>query len=671
MVDSRNMQGMQSIGYPVDLDEIKSAWEAFMDSGQVDLKVARKLDPAVLQSWRRCVSRLNPRAAPRLSPTRPTALASLLKAQAELITVSTPIMEDIHQFIEGSNCAIMLTDGSACVMVVVGDATAVDYVTNLGLGQGAYWSEGQKGANAFGLVLLNAMPEQVVGPEHYFQAYHQMVTSAAPIHDIRGRIIGIIGIIGPVQQANSHTLGLVMTAARAITNQLQANWSLQEANHRLSEVNTIMESISEGVVAWNNDWEIHHINTQAGNMLQIDPATAMGNPLDEVISIPALIFDAIETQQELHNVEVNFRVNGRSVRTLISLRSIFETATTPAGYLALLRPIEQVRQLVQQQTGTRAALTIDDVYGQSPAMRKVLRQARIAARGSAPVLLHGEGGVGKNHLAQAIHNDSPRAGKPYLAVNCRAIPHELMVGELLGQEKDVDSNGRPSKFELADGGTLLLDQVESLSLEMQAVLLQLIETGHIMRLGGIHPIPVDVRIIAATAVTLEELVTEGSFTPHLFYRFGVFNIYVPPLRQRPDDLPLLAERFLARITQRDSQARWIDDEAMEILRRYPWPGNVRELEGVLERAISHSYDDIIRTTDLPEIVRQGRVLTKTSPHPQPILSVAEAEREAIIRAGWACQGRINEMARYLRIGRTTLWRKMKRLNISSEQFRLS
>ena len=277
--------------------------------------------------------------------------------------------------------------------------------------------------------------------------------------------------------------------------------------------------------------------------------------------------------------------------------------------------------------------------------------------------------MGKNHLARVIHNDSERADEPFLAINCRAIPHELMISEFLGQERSGDVDGRPSKFELANGGTLMFDQIESLSLEMQAALLHVIETGHIMRLGSTHPIPVNVRIIAATGVNLEREVTEGHFLSHLYYRFGVFNILMPPLRDRPDDIPLLAERFLARITKQYERSVWIEDEAVTILCRYPWPGNVRELESVLERALTQSQDSTIRGADLPLGIREGRVVTAASPHAQPVLTAAEAEREAILRAGWACQGRVTEMAQQLSIGRTTLWRKMKRMDITPDYFK--
>ncbi|RMG97376.1 MAG: PTS-dependent dihydroxyacetone kinase operon transcriptional regulator DhaR, partial [Chloroflexi bacterium] len=491
----------------------------------------------------------------------------------------------------------------------------------------------------------------------------------APIHDVNGRIVGVLGIIGPVTQATSHTTSLVMAAARAISNQLQTNLYLEEANHRLTELNTILEAINEGVIAWNNAGKIHHINTRAGKLLHLNPTAILGQRLTDVLPLPAVLTQAIARQQELHNVEVRFELNQRPIRAFVTLRPIFDGAAHPIGYIAMLRPIEHIHQLVHQQVGSQATLTLDDIVARSPAMSAVVRQAHLAARGTAPVLLRGEGGVGKNHLAQAIHKASERANKPFLSINCQAIPHELMVAEFLGYEQDPVHGDRPSKFELASGGTLFLDQIENLSLEMQAALLHVIETGHIMRLGSTHPIPVNVRIIAATSAPLEQAVQDERFLRHLYYRFGVFNIHVPALRERVEDIPLLVERFLGRLAQNVNTAVLAEEETMKVLCRYPWPGNVRELENVLERALHHSQDGQIRVLDLPEWVRNGRIISHTSPTPLPVLSVAEAEREAIIRAGWACAGRVSEMAQQLGIGRTTLWRKMKRLNISPNQFK--
>jgi len=660
---------MLPTGFGLSHETLERIWRGFTETGRISAEDVSMMDPAVVRSWRRCVYRFNPLADARPTPISSSALTSILRGQQELITVATPFIEDIFQYTERSDYAILLADGAGCILETGGDEHALGKAGALGFAQGTYWSENTAGANALGLVLQEASPVQVVGAEHYFRFLHGVVTAAAPIHDVRGRIIGLLGMVGSSETATSHTLALVMAAARAVGNQLQANWYLAEANLRLSEVNTIVGAITEGVIVWNQAGEVRHVNRQAADMLRLNPRTVVGRPLADVLALPGEVRAAIEQGKELKDVEVTLQAGQADVRCLLTLRPIYEAAAQPVSYVALLSAIEHVRQIAQLQYGTQTTLTIEDVQADSAGMRRVVRQARTAARGSAPVLIVGEGGVGKNLLARAIHNDGPRAGKPFIDINCRAIPHELMAREILGHEQDTNTRGQPSKFELAEGGTLLLDQVENLSLELQAALLHVIETRHVTRLGSSTPIPVDARIVAATTDNLEDLVAQGSFMSHLYYRFGVFKIQVPPLRERVEDVPLLAERFLARQTARESRAMWIEDDAVAVLARYPWPGNVRELESVLERAMSQSRDGIIRAGDLPEGVRNGRVLSGRYPLPQPVISVGEAEREAILRAGWACQGRVTEMSRILGIGRSTLWRKMKAFNISPGMFK--
>ena len=661
---------MQPIGYPVNHSLLRRYWQTFMATGQVTAVVGAEPDLTIIQSWQRCAPLADPTNEPRPPRLREPALQALLKSQQELITVAIPFMEDMHQYIEGSGSAILLADGTGCILFLCGDPVAQERVVARNLGVGTYWSELYLGTNALGVTLVAAMPVQVVGAEHYYQTFHKFTSTAAPVHDVNGRIIGVIGVVNGLEEATSHTLSLVMAVARAISNQLQAALYLDEANRRLTELNTIMESITEGVLTWNSSGKINHVNSQAGQLLNLVPASVLGLPLTEVLSLPEVLQTALADNRDLEDTEVTLaiKISGEHLQTIVTLRVVWEYGR-PVGYMMMLRPLEQVRRLVHQQVGSQATLKLEDIFAESAAMRPVTRQARIAARGNAPVLLRGEGGVGKNHLARAIHNDSVRAQKPFISINCHAIPRELIVSEFMGYEKESGRDGRPSKFELAHDGTLLLDQVESLSLEMQSALLQVIETGHVMRLGSTRPIPVDVRVVAATTADLETSVAEGHFLSHLYYRFSVFHITIPPLRDRTEDILLLAKRLLARSARRHGQNLVLDDEAMTILRRYPWPGNVRELEMVLERAAYQSSDYVIRLMDLPESVRNGRVVVGHGPEPQPVLSAAEAEREAIIRAGWACKGRVSEMARELEIGRTTLWRKMKLHQIDPTRFR--
>lgn len=677
---------MQPNNYPIRRDVLKQFWYAFMKIGQVEPVAGYAPDPEVVRSWQRCAPRTDPRQTPRLVTLQEAALQTTLKTHAELLTQARPFLEDIYQFLEGAYCAIVFTDSAGCILDIVGDSAIVahshaptttrgrwaeqhrwtDTHFASGLYPGAIWSENCLGTNGVGLAMITAMPVQVVGAEHYYEAYHEMATAAAPVHDVNGRIVGIIGVIEPVTSTTRHSLSLAMAAARAISNLLQANMYLQEANHRLAEVNTILGSIHEGVVAWDVNGKINHVNAPAAQLLHINPQMVVGLPLSTVLTLPEPVAVAIAAAAEIVDMEVTFDIaEHEAVQALVSLCILPGSQAMPAGYMMMIHPIEQVRRLVHLQVGTRASLVLEDISAYAPSMRAVVRQARTAARGNAPVLLRGEGGVGKNHIARAIHNDGPRAEKPFMAINCRAIPHELMVSELLGNERD----GRPSKFELAEGGTLMLNQIESLSLEVQFALLHVIETGHVMRLDGTRLIPVNVRIIAATAANLERLVAEGGFVSHLYYRFGVFNITIPPLRERPEDIPSLATRFIARFSKVVPGNTHIEADALEVICRYPWPGNVRELESVLERALHHSENNVIRVSDLSTSIRRGRVVTAASPQAQPILSVEEAEREAILQAGWVCQGRVTQMSHHLGIGRTTLWRKMKQLNISPDYFK--
>jgi transcriptional activator for dhaKLM operon len=328
--------------------------------------------------------------------------------------------------------------------------------------------------------------------------------------------------------------------------------------------------------------------------------------------------------------------------------------------------------LVTRLVGAQARLTLDDMVGHGPAARRVRRQALAAANAKACVLLVGESGTGKNILARAIHNSGQRAGGPFLAINCRAIPRELMLGEFLGFEAGAfnsgPSTGQPSKFEIAHGGTLFLEEIEALPLEMQAALLRVIEMNDVIRLGGTRVIPVDTRIIASTGAPLELCVAEGTFRADLLLRLSSFVINTLPLRELPEDIPILVDRLLEKLSVQIGQTLTVAPTVKTILAAYPWPGNVREMESVMERAALLCDGHPIQPEHLPAVVRQRRVMAKGKPITEAVRSLAEAEQLAILTAGRAAHGNLTQAAQFLGIGRTTLWRKMKELGLSVEDF---
>jgi transcriptional regulator with PAS, ATPase and Fis domain len=278
------------------------------------------------------------------------------------------------------------------------------------------------------------------------------------------------------------------------------------------------------------------------------------------------------------------------------------------------------------------------LLGQSAAIQAVLQQVEQAAPSTAPVLILGESGTGKELVARTLHTLSPRARAPFLAVNCAAIPESLLESEIFGHEKGAFTGAlerRVGCFEMADGGTLLLDEVAEMHPPVQAKFLRVLEEGTIRRIGGKTEIQVDVRVVAATNQDPEVAVRDGKLRADLFYRLNVFPISLPPLRDRPEDISLLAEAFLADSATRNGRATMaITPEALQFLQRHTWPGNVRELRNVIERAVLVAGGDTIEPSHLPEALRDAPQDVSTAPTLTLSLgiTVEEAERALILKS---------------------------------------
>ncbi len=657
---------MQPTQYPVNFHELYASWRHFVEQGLLDSQV----DPLIARSWQRCVRKHNPYAdgvLPRLSED---ALQALRVRQFDLIAIARPFMEDIYQCVEHSGYLVVLLDATGCILDVLGDPQVSDQLRALGLIPGAYWSEEQAGTNAFGLALLERNAVQVVGAEHLFLRFHALTASAAPVFNAQGHPIGIVGMAGLVRSSDVHTLAIAHSAARAIESQMQNEYLFKDLNLQRTQLTTILEAISDGLVVCDAAGIITHLNSEAAQLLNLKPETVVGRPIGEYVDLPELVQQARRTQQALTDVEVTFQVRGLQVGCLVSLYAIsHEGSQDVEGFILTLRRIEQVHRLVQRMVGARSPmLTLNNFVGESTLANQVRRQAQTAARSQSPVLIQGEAGTGKGVVARAIHNESARAEGPFVSVNCRALPRDLVIGEFLGFEAGVlrGSQGQPSKFELAHAGTLHLEEVDALPLEMQGALLRVIDTGEVMRLGGSRVIPVDVRFIVSATINLERHVINGEFRADLFYALSRIAIYLPALRDRMADLPLIVNATLDRLRRQSGRRVEVSAETLQLLRRYRWPGNVRELENALERAAVLADSSTIEARHLPDSIR-GRGWPGEPIEHVPALH--EAEYEAILRAASACQGNLTKMAEMLGIGRTTLWRKIKASNIRVEDFR--
>ena len=389
------------------------------------------------------------------------------------------------------------------------------------------------------------------------------------------------------------------------------------------------------------------------------------------IKMPGM--DGIELQEHIHRIDKDAVVimitAFASVDTAVWAlkRGAFDYVTKPIDpdELSLLvrRGLEQ-RRLKTENMHLRETIdelvAVDKIVGDSPPMRKVMELVEHVAKTDATVMILGESGTGKEVIARSVHANSDRRYFPIVAVNCGALPQDLLESELFGHEKGAFTGAqyrRKGKLEMANGGTLFLDEVGAISTKMQVDLLRVLETKELTRIGGSRPIKVDFRIICATNENLEKAIADGRFREDFFYRINVFTIELPPLRARRSDIPALAHHFLERFAiQMDKRISEIASDAMELLTSYDWPGNVRELSNAIERAMVLGKPPAIRAEDLPVRgpKRNGAAATET---------LADVEKRHIVNVLERTDWNVTRAAEILEVDRVTVYNKIKKYGL--------
>lgn len=353
---------------------------------------------------------------------------------------------------------------------------------------------------------------------------------------------------------------------------------------------------------------------------------------------------------------------------------------------------DQVSRLSRRAIGRT---NFDDIVLRSVSMGQTVDLARRAAASNIPILIEGESGVGKELIARAIQGSSERSGKPFVTVNCGAIPENLVESILFGHEKGSFTGAdqrQIGKFQEADGGTVFLDEIAELRADLQVKLLRALQEGEIDTVGGKRPVKVDVRVMSATNQNLAQLVSEGAFRQDLFYRLNVFPILVPPLRERRDDISALVDHFIAEYAASESKSvRGASPEAHELLLNHDWPGNVRQLENAVFRAVVLCDSDVLNVIDFPQIAQAQGIVPAATPSMAPsgatgmpedngynipirssdggIRTLKDVEDDMIRAALKHCRGQMSEVARQLEIGRSTLYRKVRELGLDADDFK--
>lgn len=648
-------------------EKIYNTWERFI----INNEVPEDVSPIIARSWKRCRMRLSP-----LRDQRPTRLTSdhLLSAQVarfNLISIARPILEDIHQHIEGSSSAVILVNSAGYLLDMVSDPDIEGLAAQAGIAPGTSLYENQSGTNAFSLALSERIPFQVRGPEHYLVSFHKFTDSAAPIFDLTGTLLGALGVLTLVDQDHPHSLGLAVAGARAVEGQWQSEYLLAEQNSQLTSLNAVLTSIDEGILVWNEDGIVIYANTAALNILECPAEKLMGQPVNEHIHFPDSISHARNKSTPYSDLEAVLIVEGRPVNCVISLRYVRSGGSIRAT-VATMRPTKQVRALIQRQIGTQPRITLESLVGNHPKIQRVRRLAKSAAAAQASILIRGENGTGKISLAHAIHNFGPRRNSPFMIFSSASIPTELLIPELIGFEDNPDHNpeiNRPSKFELADGGTIYFPDIDSLPRAAQTILKNVLDLGIVQRLGSKRAIEVDVRAIASTSSDIDYLISQNEFRADLFYCLHPFEISLPPLRDRKGDIPLIVNYHLQQLSQTYRRMLSVADDAMSLLKAYDWPGNLRELEISLRRAtIQAGASTVIHAEHLPDHIRYAQYIHLDH---VPVDTLDDLERVAILDAAKSCKGNMSKMAKMLGIGRTTVWRRLKEYQIDPNEFRKS
>ncbi len=603
----------------------------------------------VARSWRRSfdtglapVGRLG--ETPHLSAIE---LERTVERQQELIAHARPVMEYLHGQIRGSGCMAILADERGVLLDALGDVDFLSRAERVALMPGASWLERHRGTNAIGTALAEGAPVVIHGAEHYLERNAFLTCAAAPVVAPDGRLLGVLDISGEQRSRHPHTFGLVRAAAQMVENRLfdaRHGDSVRLRFHPLAEG---IGTVAEGVVALSEDGWIVGANQAGLALLGLATADLGATPFERVLDMR--LADLVDWSRQ-HSSQprlVNRQRGGRLFVRVESARRPRAVAPAPQ------RPSPIPDRLAMLDTGDAR-------------IRAAIERASKVLGKSIPLLLFGESGVGKGMFVRALHESGPRQGKPFVTVNCAALPETLIEAELFGYVPGAFTGARregsPGRIREAHGGTLFLDEIGDMPLAMQARLLCVLQERKVTPLGSGKPVAVDFALVCATHRDLKIEMETGRFRSDLYYRINGLTLALPALRERSD-----FQVLLARLVEAEGPGRGLalDAALAPGFADYPWPGNLRQLCNVIRTACAlldegetnigwrHLPDDLVE-----DLQRQTlRPALPDTPVTENLRAVSDA---MIVQAVRTSGGNMSEAARRLGISRNTLYRRLKR-----------
>ncbi|NLL51474.1 MAG: sigma 54-interacting transcriptional regulator [Peptococcaceae bacterium] len=671
-------------------EEILECKKRFLQNNDENPLLNPHMSKEVAASWIRSkkmgINPLKKATEPHLTPTEHR---KVLNDNRALIDIVRPIINTFKDMaVLTSGYILYLCEKNGAFLLQEGDMMRVPT-------DGLIWNENTVGTNVHSLSMRLKKPVQLMGPEHYLVALENIIASAAPIMDESGEAIATLILSQPLVEKpweegfedwRSHTLGLITSIAAAVEAQMKLNKSnqkLQESYNDLRKVNdnlmtahntleATLAFIDEGIITIDRRGIIIHINQEGLRILKIKPDEIGTRNIQDFLGKHSRVMSLVSKGKKV-DVEETIFVKNDEQPYVINIRPVINPSSKDVDAAVLrLNHTEKINAMVAKRSGSIVRYRFEDIIGKDTGLKKVVDLARRFAHSPENVLLIGESGSGKELFAQAIHTESRPQG-PFMAVNCAALPRELIESELFGYEggsfTGAERSGRPGKIELAHGGTLFLDEIGDMPLELQAVLLRTIEDKQVMRVGGRRYNKVDFRLIAATNRNLYNMVKENQFREDLYFRLSVLTINIPPLRARKEDIEILSKYFIETYCQKQGwKVPTLSPAAQARINEYEWPGNVRQLQNAMIYAVNTTLNDTIMAEDLPSYINLEIVPTKVDGgedyfNDDEALSLQNIERNAIKAAMLRAENYIPAAAEILGISKSTLYRKLKEYEI--------
>ena len=663
-------------------DWLQTEWKSFINAGQ--LKPDSRVAPEIYSSWIRCRNReIDPfDDAPVILPQN--ALDRKLAENKQLIKILVPLFHDVAETFKDTGFRINLYDKHLYLLMRFGKRINKGDSDRRDILPGTSQREEDAGTTAVNLAALLEQPLQVQSYEHYKTCYHHLTCVAAPIIH-HGQLAAVIELAGNCWPMHKLTLGLLTSLKNNIEYRLSKNTSNTESVLSVNINRELIEMIDEATVVANGCGKIILTNKSANQLLCKGWQDVVGFSCESVWGKNNLFSEVLNSKEEIINREVTMNVEDTPTKLFGTVRLNMDESGKITNIIGTFKETNSGIGKSRSDSRFKAHYTFENLVGESFEIRQAIRLARETAKMHSNILILGESGTGKELFAQSIHNTSPYKMGPFVAVNCSAIPNGLLESELFGYEggsfTGAKKEGGMGKFELAAGGTIFLDEINSMTQDMQVKLLRVIQSRTLMRIGGTKEISIHVRIIASSNVDLWDMVKKGQFREDLYYRINVVAIYIPPLRERHGDIDILIDYLINKLSDQLKKEVHIDDNARQVLKSYNWPGNVRELENVLEKSIimarvseqnNITLADIFTYRGIKEFNERNTLANMNASYVNATgmalsninrASLDMIEKEMIERVLKENNCNLSITAKQLGIARNTLYSKIKRYSI--------